>query len=172
MSAWLTFNLLDCPGVDQNGDKVVTPEEFAPAFERVYSTILQHFPLNSSGPAGCVLRATSTSSSTNTCCHWISHTCFPNRCWRWQMTSTLPEVLGLGHVHLVTVRTNGRVQEQILDSRNRTAFSPRPARRGSRDWAASCSSASSTSPPVTTTWLHLLGLLIATGSLRYADRHH
>ena len=50
VSAQLTFNLLDFPGVDQNGDKVVTQEEFAPVFERVYATILQHFTLNSSGP--------------------------------------------------------------------------------------------------------------------------
>ena len=50
VSAQLTFNLLDFPGVDQNGDKVVTPEEFAPAFDRVYATILQHYTLNSSGP--------------------------------------------------------------------------------------------------------------------------
>ena len=50
VSAQLTFNLLDFPGVDQNGDKVVTQEEFTPVFDRVYATILNHYTLNSSGP--------------------------------------------------------------------------------------------------------------------------
>src|ERR1019366_10822104 len=50
VSAQLTFNLLDFPDVDQNGDRVVSQEEFAQSFDRVYATILQHFTLSSSGP--------------------------------------------------------------------------------------------------------------------------
>ncbi len=50
VSAQLTFNLLDFPGVDRNRDKVVSQEEFAQAFDRVYASILQHFTLSSSGP--------------------------------------------------------------------------------------------------------------------------
>src|ERR1700676_2190408 len=50
ISAHLTFNLLDFQGVDRNGDQVVTPEEFAPAFERVYAAIPPNIPLRIAGP--------------------------------------------------------------------------------------------------------------------------
>jgi len=38
------------------------------------------------------------------------------------MNSSLPDVLGPGHIHLASIFLNGRTQEQILDNRNRTAF--------------------------------------------------
>jgi len=121
VSAQLTFNLLDFPGLDQNGDKVVTPEEFAPAFDRVYATILQHFTLNSSGPPVRITREKYELFDQHVLLLDLTYV-FPQQVLALQMTSTLPDVLGTGHVHLVNVRMNGRVQEQILDSRNRTAF--------------------------------------------------
>src|SRR5208337_950830 len=46
----LTLNLLDFPGVDQNGDKVISKEEFDQSFERVYEILQQHYFLRSNGP--------------------------------------------------------------------------------------------------------------------------
>src|SRR5579863_1562763 len=54
--AAFTFNLLDFPGVDQNGDKRVTDEEFNAAFDRVYAAILSHYSLDSSGPPSRLTR--------------------------------------------------------------------------------------------------------------------
>src|SRR5438067_11229593 len=56
VKATLTFNLLDFPGVDQNRDKVISQEEFAAAFEGVYSAIRQHYTITSSGPPVRVTR--------------------------------------------------------------------------------------------------------------------
>src|SRR5438067_3557568 len=56
VKATLTFNLLDFPGVDQNGDKIVSVPEYAAAFDRVYATILQKYMLGSSGPPVRVTR--------------------------------------------------------------------------------------------------------------------
>jgi hypothetical protein len=50
VKATFTFNLLDFAGVDQNGDKVVSQQEFDQAFDWVYAAILQHFSIQSSGP--------------------------------------------------------------------------------------------------------------------------
>ena len=165
VSAQLTFNLLDFPGVDQNGDKVVTPEEFAPAFERVYATILQHFTLNSSGPPVRITRDKYELFDQHVLLLDLTYV-FPQQVLALQMTSTLPDVLGPGHVHLVNVRMNGRVQEQILDSRNRTAFFTQTSGTwwqtlGRFVWLGI--------QHIATGYDHLaflLGLLIATGSLR------
>lgn len=165
VSAQLTFNLLDFPGVDQNGDKVVTPEEFAPAFERVYATILQHFALNSSGPPVRITRDKYELFDQHVLLLDLTYV-FPQQVLALQMTSTLPDVLGTGHVHLVNVRMNGRVQEQILDSRNRTAFFTQDSGTlwqtlGRFVWLGI--------QHIATGYDHLaflLGLLIATGSLR------
>ena len=165
VSAQLTFNLLDFPGVDQNGDKVVTPEEFAPAFERVYATILQHFTLNSSGPPVRITRDKYELFDQHVLLLDLTYV-FPQQVLALQMTSTLPDVLGPGHVHLVNVRMNGRVQEQVLDSRNRTAFFTQTSGAwwqtlGRFVWLGI--------QHIATGYDHLaflLGLLIATGSMR------
>ena len=121
VSAQLTFNLLDFPGADQNGDKVVTPEEFAPAFDRVYATILEHYTLSSSGPPVRITRDKYELFDQHVLLLDLTYV-FPQQVLALQMTSTLPDVLGPGHLHLVNLRMNGRVQEQILDNRHRTAF--------------------------------------------------
>jgi hydrogenase/urease accessory protein HupE len=165
VSAQLTFNLLDFPGLDQNGDKVVTPEEFAPAFDRVYATILQHFTLNSSGPPVRITREKYELFDQHVLLLDLTYV-FPQQVLALQMTSTLKDVLGTGHVHLVNVRMNGRVQEQILDSRNRTAFFTQDSGTwwqtlGRFVWLGI--------QHIATGYDHLavlLGLLIATGSLR------
>ena len=56
VKATMTFNLLDFPGVDQNGDKVVSQAEFDQAFDRVYAAIIQHFSIRSSGPPTRMIR--------------------------------------------------------------------------------------------------------------------
>ncbi len=54
--AQFTFNLLDFPGVDRDGDKRVSQQEFDAAFDRVYQAILQHYSLDSSGPPSRITR--------------------------------------------------------------------------------------------------------------------
>lgn len=165
VSAQLTFNLLDFPGVDQNGDKVVTPEEFTPAFERVYASILQHYTLNSSGPPVRISRDKYELFDQHVLLLDLTYV-FPQQVLALQMTSTLPDVLGPGHLHLVNLRMNGRVQEQILDNHNRTAFFTQTS--GTR-WQTLVRFVWLGIQHIATGYDHLaflLGLLIATASLR------
>jgi len=165
VSAQLTFNLLDFPDVDQNGDKVVTPEEFAPAFERIYGTILQHYRLDSSGAPVRITRDKYELFDQHVLLLDLTYV-FPQQVLALQMTSTLPDVLGPGHLHLVNLRMNGRVQEQILDNRNRTAFFTQTS--GTR-WQTLGRFVWLGIQHIATGYDHLaflLGLLIATGSLR------
>jgi len=165
VSAQLTFNLLDFPGVDQNGDKVVTAEEFEPAFARVYATILQHYTLDSSGPPVRITRDKYELFDQHVLLLDLTYI-FPQQVLALRMTSTLPDVLGPGHLHLVNLRMNGRVQEQILDSRNRTAFFTQTS--GTR-WQTLGRFVWLGIQHIATGYDHLaflLGLLIATGSLR------
>ena len=111
--AHLTFNLLDFQGVDRNGDQVVTPEEFAPAFDRVYAAILAHYSLSSSGPPVRMTR--DKYGVVEACADARPYLCISQQVLALEMTSTLPDVLGPGHVHLATFILNGRLQEQILE---------------------------------------------------------
>src|SRR5512143_1323906 len=165
VSAQITFNLLDFPGVDQNGDKVVTQEEFAQAFDRVYATILQHYTLSSSGPPVRFTRDKYELFDEHVLLLKLTYV-FPQQVLALQMTSSLPDVLGAGHVHLASVTLNGRLQEQILDNRNRTAFFTQTSGKwwqtlGRFVWLGI--------QHIATGYDHLaflLGLLIATASLR------
>ena len=165
VSAQLTYNLLDFPGVDQNGDKVVTQEEFAQSFDRVYASILQHYTLSSSGPPVRIVLDKYDLFDEHVRLLNLTYVC-PQQGLALQMTSTLPDVLGPGHVHLASVRLNGRLQEQILDGRNRTAFFTQTSGTwwqtlGRFVWLGI--------QHIATGYDHLaflLGLLIATASLR------
>jgi hydrogenase/urease accessory protein HupE len=123
VSAHLTFNLLDFPGVDRNGDQVVTPDEFAPAFDRVYASILAHYSLSSSGPPVRMTRDKYGVFDEHVLMLDLTYV-FPQQvlALELELTSTLPDLLGPGHVHLATFILNGRLQEQILDNRNRSVF--------------------------------------------------
>ncbi len=121
VKATLTFNLLDFPGVDQNGDKQISPEELAAAFDRVYASILQHYALSSSGPPVRMTRDNYELVDDHVLLLHLTYL-FPQQVLAVQMTSNLPDVLGPAHVHLASVSMSGRLQEQILDGRNRTAF--------------------------------------------------
>jgi hydrogenase/urease accessory protein HupE len=119
--ATLTFNLLDFPGVDRNGDKIISPEEFAAGFDGVYAAILQRYVLDSSGPPVRITRDQDELIDEHVLLLHLTYT-FPQQVLALQMTSNLPDILGPAHVHLATVSLSGRLQEQILDSRNRAAF--------------------------------------------------
>jgi hydrogenase/urease accessory protein HupE len=121
VKATLTFNLLDFRGVDQDGDQIISPQEYAAAFDRVYAAILQHFILNSSGPPVRITRDSDQLFDDHVLLLRLTYV-FPQQVLALQMTSNLPDVLGPGHVHLASVSLSGRLQEQILDGRNRTAF--------------------------------------------------
>ena len=117
----LTFNLLDFPGVDQNGDKVVSQQEFDQAFDRVYAAILEHYAVLSSGPPARMTREKYALFAEHVLDLQLLYI-FPQQVLALQVNSSLPEVLGPTHIHLTTVVLNGKVQEAILDTRNRTAF--------------------------------------------------
>jgi hydrogenase/urease accessory protein HupE len=121
VKATLTFDLLDFPGVDANGDKIVSPQEYSAAFDRVYAAILQRYTLSSSGPPVRVTRDSDELFDEHVLLLRLSYV-FPQQVLALQMTSNLPDLLGPAHVHLATVSLSGRLQEQILDGRNRTAF--------------------------------------------------
>jgi hypothetical protein len=121
VKATMTFNLLDFAGVDQNGDKVVSQAEFDQAFERVYAAILQHFSIQSSGPPTRMTREKYALFAEHVLDLQLLYV-FPQQVLALEVDSSLPEVCGPGHIHLTTVVLNGKVQEGILDARNRTAF--------------------------------------------------
>lgn len=121
VKATLTFNLLDFPGVDRNGDKLISPEEFAASFDRVYAAVVQNYKLSSSGPPVRVTRDNYELIDDHVLLLHLTYV-FPQQVLAVQMTSNLPDILGPGHVHLASVSLSGRLQEQILDGRNRTAF--------------------------------------------------
>jgi hydrogenase/urease accessory protein HupE len=165
VSAHLTFNLLDFHGVDANGDKVVSSEEFAQAFDRVYAAILANYTLSSSGPAVRITRDKYGIFDEHVLSLDLTYV-FPQQVLALQMTSTLPDVLGPGHVHLASVMLNGRLQEQILDKGHRTAFFTQTS--GTR-WQTLGRFVWLGIQHIATGYDHLsflLGLLIATASLR------
>jgi HupE / UreJ protein len=119
--AQFTFNLLDFPGVDRDGDKRVSQQEFDAAFDRVYQAILQHYSLDSSGPPSRITRNHYRLFDEHVLDLDMTYT-FPQDVLALKVHSALPEVLGKGHVHLVTFILNGRVQEAILVSGRNDAF--------------------------------------------------
>jgi hydrogenase/urease accessory protein HupE len=165
VKATLTFNLLDFPGVDQNGDKRVTQQELDQSFDRVYAAILSHYTLDSSGPPVRILRQKQELFDEHVLTLGLLYV-FPQQVLALKMTSTLPEVLGPGHIHLASVALGGRLQEQILDNRNRTAFFTQTSGTA---WQTFLRFVWLGVQHIATGYDHLaflLGLLIATESLR------
>ena len=165
VKATLTFNLLDFPGVDKNNDKIVSAAEYAESLERVYTAITQHYSLSSSGPPVRVTRDSDELFADHVLLLRLTYL-FPQQVLALQMTSSLPDILGPAHVHLASVSLSGRLQEQILDSRNRTAFFTQTSGRwwqtmGRFVWLGI--------QHIATGYDHLaflLGLLIATATLK------
>jgi hydrogenase/urease accessory protein HupE len=161
----LTFNLLDFPGVDRNADKSISQDEFAESFDRVYAQIMAHYALSSSGPPVRMTREKYQLFDDHVLLLDLEYT-FPQQVLALELTSTLPDVLGPGHLHLASVALSGRLQEQILDGRNRRAFFTQTSGRwwqtmGRFIWLGI--------QHIATGYDHLaflLGLLIATASLR------
>jgi hydrogenase/urease accessory protein HupE len=119
--ASFTFNLLDFAGVDRNGDKRVTEEEFDAAFDRLYAAILAHYSLDSSGPPSRLTRDRYRLFDEHVLDLGMTYT-FPQDVLGLKVHSTLTEVLGKGHIHLVTFILNRRVQEAILVTGREEAF--------------------------------------------------
>jgi hydrogenase/urease accessory protein HupE len=119
--AAFTFNLLDFPGVDQNGDKRVSQEEFDAAFVRVYAAILQHYSLDSSGAPSRVTRERDRVFDEHVLDLSVTYT-FPQDVLGLKVHSTLTQILGKDHIHLVTFILNRRVQEAVLTSGHEEAF--------------------------------------------------
>ena len=163
--AAFTFNLLDFPGVAQSGEKRVTQHEFDAAFERVYAAILQHYSLDSSGPPSRLTRNRYRLFDDHVLDLDLTYT-FPQDVLGLKVRSTLTEVLGKGHIHLVTFILNRRVQEAILVSGHEEAFFTQTSGSNLQTflrfvWLGM--------QHIATGYDHLaflLGLLIATASLR------
>ena len=119
--AAFTFNLLDFPGVDQNGDKRISQEEFDAAFDRVYAGILQHYSLDSSGPPSRITRERDRVFDEHVLDLNVTYT-FPQDVLGLKVHSTLTQILGKDHIHLVTFILNRRVQEAVLTSGHEEAF--------------------------------------------------
>jgi hydrogenase/urease accessory protein HupE len=163
--AAFTFNLLDFPGVDQDHSKSVTEQEFDAAFDGVYAAILQHYALDSSGPPSKITRNRYRLFDDHVLDLDLTYT-FPQDVLGLKVRSTLPEILGKDHIHLVTFILNGRLQEGVLAGSHPEAFFTQTS--GSKlqtflrfVWLGM--------QHIATGYDHLaflLGLLIATASLR------
>jgi len=121
ITATFTLNLLDFPGVDRDGDKRVSGAEFDPEAQRIYKALDEHYTLDSSGPPVRRTREKSELFDEHVLTV-VEQFTFPQDVLAVRVTSTLPDVLGSTHIHLVSVYLGGRLQENILDTRNRTAF--------------------------------------------------
>ena len=121
ITATFTLNLLDFPGVDRDGDKRVTHAEFDPEAERIYAALDEHYKLDSSGPPVRRTREKVELFDEHVLTV-VEQFTFPQDVLAVQVTSTLPDILGSTHIHLVSVYLGGRIQENILDTRNRSAF--------------------------------------------------
>ncbi len=121
IKATFTFNLLDFPGVDQNGDKRVSDAEFNEARENVIGAILQHYALDSNGPPARFTREKAEVFDEHVLTLVIQYV-FPQDVIALRVNESLNDILGAGHVHLVTAVLGGRTQEAILDSRTKSAF--------------------------------------------------
>jgi hypothetical protein len=117
----LTLNLLDFPGIDQNGDKVVSKEEFEQSFDRVYGILQQHYFLRSNGPPLRVTRQHYEIFQDHVLSLELLYV-FPQDVIALEVHSTLNHVLGPTYVHLVTVVLNGKVQEDVLGATHPVAF--------------------------------------------------
>lgn len=126
----LTFNLLDFPGVDQDGDKRVTQPEFDAALDRVYGAIVQHWSLDSNGAPVRVTREKAGVFDEHVLTLTLQYV-FPQDVLAIRVNSSLPEVLGSGHIHFTTAAMNGRLQDGILDNQKPSAlFSPETGSNG------------------------------------------
>jgi len=146
----LTLSLLDFPGVDLNGDKIVSPQELGQSLERIYEILQQHYFLRSNGPP---LRATRQRYEVFQD-HVLSLELlyvFPQDVIALEVHSTLNQLLGPTYVHLVTVILNGKVQEGFSMRRIPMHFSLPRKHRAFRRPSASFGWASSTSHSVTIT---------------------
>jgi len=165
VKATFTFNLLDFPGVDQDGDKRVTQQEFDQALDGVYAAILRHYTLDSNGPPARYTREKAEVFDEHVMTLVVQYV-FPQDVLAIRVNSTLPDVLGPGHIHLTTVILNGRIQEGILDNKTRSAFfSPDTG----SNWQTFGRFVWLGIQHIATGYDHLaflLGLLIATASLR------
>ncbi len=117
----LTLNLLDFPGVDQNGDKVVSQEEFDQSFGRVYEILQQHYFLRSNGPPLRVMREHYEVFQDHVLSLELLYV-FSQQVIALEVHSTLNQVLGPTYVHLVTVILNGKTQEDILTAAHPDGF--------------------------------------------------
>ena len=117
----LTLNLLDFPGVDRDGDKVVSKDEFDQSFERVYEILQQHYFLRSNGPPSRMTRQQYEVTQDHVLTLELLYV-FPQDVIALEVHSTLNQVLGPTYVHLVTVVLNGKVQEDILGPTHPDAF--------------------------------------------------
>lgn len=165
VTATFTLNLLDFPGVDANGDKRVTREEFDPHAESICAALDEHYKLDSSGPPVRKTREKVELFDEHVLTVVEQYT-FPQDVLAIQVTSTLPDILGKTHIHLVSVYLGGRVQENILDNTHRTAFFTQTS--GS-NWQTFGRFVWLGIQHIATGYDHLsflLGLLVATASLK------
>ena len=121
ITATFTLNLLDFAGLDRDGDKRVTRAEFDPEAGRIYAALDDHYMLDSSGPPVRRIREKVELFDEHVLTV-VERFTFPQDVLAVRVTSTLPDILGATHIHLVSVYLGGRLQENILDTRNRTAF--------------------------------------------------
>lgn len=117
----LTLNLLDFPDVDQNSDKVVSPEELDRSIERIYSILQQHYSLASNGPPFRTERQHYEVLEKHVLKLELLRV-FQQDVIALQVHSSLNQVMGRTYVHLVTVVLNGKPQEGILDAGHGDAF--------------------------------------------------
>jgi hypothetical protein len=116
----LRLNLLDFPGVDANGNGVVSYEELDAAIERVFAAVKEHYVLGAPDAPLRILVERYEIVDDHVLQMGVRYD-FAAEVHQLDVTSTLDVLFGPMHQHIVTTRLSGETSRTVLDAGNRRA---------------------------------------------------
>jgi hypothetical protein len=148
----LTVDLLEFPGVDADGNGVVSYDELDRSIAAVFARVKEHFLLRAPGEPAKIVMTRHELIDEHTARIELAYT-FPTSVSRLEVTSTIDQLSHRpDHQHFVTAMISGTRRDAVLDAGNRTAvFETR--------WS-----------PRASIWLPLTGLLILGALFVYQRR--
>ena len=122
VEGWHLLDLLEFGGVDRNNDGYVSYEEIDAAMPEFYSVLKEHLIVRGPGaPIRTEVRKYSIVDDGHVLRLDMAYV-FSGDVIRLEVMSTLPRVTRSGHVHFVSLRAGGAIQQAILDAQHPTAI--------------------------------------------------
>lgn len=118
VSVQLRLNLLEFPGVDANGNGVVSYDELDAGIERVFAAVKEHYVLGAPGSPVRILVERHDIVDDHVLQMDVRYD-FAADVAGLDVTSTLDALLGPMHQHMLTTRLNGETTRAVLDADNR-----------------------------------------------------